>query len=738
MKLRNKITGGLLCVFLLAVLVGGHGLLAVVRFNEMKDGLVGLMDLERGAHESVLAHHEWRFGLLRAFTYGTDFEGGLDPGGCAFGLWYASGSHRELGDARVERILEQVHGPHGRMHVLGGEAVALRDAGRHDEARALVADEILPLSLESVDLLMQLNERLSELVDERTARIDEFSRNSVMLVLAALGFGFAAFALLSFAITRSILGPIRALAGLVSQISRGNVDVAESKDLSRDEIGALTKDAYRLAAVVKEVLADLSAIDREYNVLGNVNYRADPAKYENSFRDVIVSINNIMDSFEEEIDIAIDALGKINGGDFDVALKEMPGKKNILPLALAATLASLRKIHGSISGMARGMADGRLDIRISEEEYRGGWAELARALNHLVGAVAEPFGSFMVSLDEMSNGVFLPSQAGNRYSGVFEETRRAIDLAETSTIGYIGEVSQVLGKLAGGDLSASFSKEYRGDFAPIKEALTLIIGSLNSTMSGIRSASDSLADAAARLSRDARAIADGTARQTASIQELSGTLALVQARAGEASGNAAEVHEGARRSQESALGGQAVVRSMSETMRKILASNDNISKIIDVITSIAFQTNMLALNASVEAARAGEHGKGFSVVAEEVRTLAGRSQQSAQDTARIIAEDNKHVQEGARTVDDVVAAFETIAGDISRISDLISRVAAISGEQMQSISMINDNVQEIVQVVTDTAETAARSASASQEMQDLAEVLRRQVSFFKLGGNYGN
>ena len=120
-------------------------------------------------------------------------------------------------------------------------------------------------------------------------------------------------------------------------------------------------------------------------------------------------------------------------------------------------------------------------------------------------------------------------------------------------------------------------------------------------------------------------------------------------------------------------------------------------------------------------------------MADEVRTLAGRSQQSASDTANIIAEDNKHVKNGAKTVEEVVAAFGTIANDIKEISSNISLIAEISSEQLDSISQINSNLQEIIQVVSDTSETAAESALASEKLINLADLLRQKVAFFRLG-----
>ena len=732
MKLRNKITGGLLCVFLLAIFLGGYSLFAVQRLNNMKDELSFLMELSYDAQSHVVAHHYWRYNILYAFKYDEDFVGGLDPDRCVFGLWYHASHPRLLSDARVEELLELIYQPHSAMHLEGAEALRLRAEGLIDEAYDHVRYVVLPAGAESISFLTELSGRFDELVLAQSAAMDEMAHWTNMLIVVFIGASFLVFILLSVVITNSILRPIQRLAKLVADVAQGRINVnRDNVKISKDEIGSLTLDTYRLADILRGMLEDLSATDREYNVVGNVNYRVDPDKYHNSFREVIVSINNLMDSFEEEVDIAIEALDKINNGDFEVRVARMPGKKDILPQSLIATLINLKKISESINNLATNAAAGNLDISINAEEYKGDWAKLATSINSFVNAVAVPFASFKVSLDEMSEGIFVPSQENNVYKGIFEQTRLAIDKAENMTMGYIKEIAHVLNKLAEGDLTVTFEREYLGDFAPIKSSLTSIIESLNSTMSDINQAAEQVATESGHISESSKLLADGTARQTASIEELSSTLSLIHGKATEASTKAENVNENTMRSQESAIRGSVVVQSMADTMNKIMASNDNISKIIDVITSIAFQTNLLALNASVEAARAGEHGKGFSVVADEVRTLAGRSQQSASDTANIISEDNKHVKEGAKTVEEVVTSFETIANDIREISSHISQIAEISSEQLDSISMINTNLQEIIQVVSDTSETAMESATSSEQLLSLADTLRQKVAFFR-------
>jgi methyl-accepting chemotaxis protein len=171
---------------------------------------------------------------------------------------------------------------------------------------------------------------------------------------------------------------------------------------------------------------------------------------------------------------------------------------------------------------------------------------------------------------------------------------------------------------------------------------------------------------------------------------------------------------------------------MLTSMESIKASSAQISTIIKVIETIAFQTNLLALNAAVEAARAGEHGKGFSVVAEEVRNLAARSQQSAKETTHQIDESITRVNEGMGMAEGTAVSLETIVADVRQVSGLISQIATLSEEQADSILLINNGISEISSVVQTNSATSEECAAASQELSSQAQMLQQLVSFFKL------
>ena len=546
-------------------------------------------------------------------------------------------------------------------------------------------------------------------------------------------FGIVIVSIAMFQLIKIILKPVGVLAKNIEDVANGNINInIDRSKITYDEIGMLTSDVCNLVDVLKGIIDDLAAVAHKNIIEGDFKSRVDIEKYQNSFREMIEGVHNIIDGQNDDTLKILGVMSQISDGDFSAEIKDMPGKKMVIPQTLRSVTGNLNKVSADMGEMINAVAKGDFSMKIDADKYSGDWRKIMEGLNRLVAAVAEPLEVIEASLSKMRDGNFEGAIINKSFEGTFENVKNALNTTDETTLMYIKDIAEVLGRMAKGDLTAAVGHDYIGSYAPIKTALTEILKSLNETMREITGAVDQVAIGADQIATSAMHLAEGASRQTESIEELSARLTIIHEKATQASNNAAAANQSAGDSRESAAQGRATVKLMSDTMNAVIASNSDITKIIDVITNIAFQTNLLALNASVEAARAGEYGRGFSVVAEEVRTLAGRSQQSASNTAAIAEENNKNVQESAKAASQVVASFEVIANNIGQISNLISHIADISGEQLDSISGINESVSEISGVVSNTSATAEESAAASEELSSQAEMLKEKVAFFKL------
>ncbi|MCL2204420.1 MAG: methyl-accepting chemotaxis protein [Defluviitaleaceae bacterium] len=533
---------------------------------------------------------------------------------------------------------------------------------------------------------------------------------------------------------RVISRPITKLKLTAQNITKGNLNAAlkmrDNKKLPNDEIGQLTRNMYDLTDVVQAMTADMTKFNHETNVIGDIEYRVDASKYQGAYKEIFSSLNNFTDEFVRDMLVLINGLGSISEGDFNMQINNMPGKKMILPTTMRAVCATLEELCQSVVYLTQSAADGNFEAKVDEQKFKGSWATLIHTLNDLMETVETPLSQIEQNMELMAKGDF--TRLEGDFKGIFNKVKQACNFNNKTTLSYISEIANVLEKMAQGDLTVSINREYIGSYAAIKTALTTIVESLNKTMSSIQSATNQVVAGAGQINNGAMQLADGSSRQSASIQELTASMQIIDQKAKESAANAANANERAANSTAFAKQGDALVTSMLSSIDKVKASSTEISKIIKVISDIAFQTNLLALNAAVEAARAGEQGKGFSVVAEEVRNLAGKSQQSTDETTIVIDANGQNADNVQDAAKDVADSFSTIASNINQMSGIITTIVKMSREQADSISTVNANIGEISKVVQDNSATAQESAAASEELNAQAEMLQQLVSFFRL------
>ncbi|MCL2169272.1 MAG: methyl-accepting chemotaxis protein [Defluviitaleaceae bacterium] len=550
--------------------------------------------------------------------------------------------------------------------------------------------------------------------------------------------------IVTLVVTSAVTKPIIKIVTAAKEISSGNMSV-NLPEASKGEIGELSQSFGGVVDVIKGIMDDVSRLSHEVNIKGDIEYRISAYKYQGAYKEVVDSLNDFTDSFVADVLSVLTALGSVNKGDFNLKIKKLPGKKVILNETIDTLMANLQAVSAEVGAMIEAAAvKGDLQFSIDAKKYEGDWREIMLGLNRVAAAVDAPLKMIRMGMAEMNKGNFdlkkidaILTNAGHdpnpdSYNGAFKDIVRTFDEVITVTASYIDEISNDLKAIAAGDLTTEITRDFLGSYGAIKDSLNYISSSLHKTMTEIQGASAQVLSGARQISDSAAVLASGASEQAGSVEELNKAIDQISQQTRQNAESAATANELSGKSAQNASKGNFAMGQMVEAMAQIKESSGNISKIVSTIQDIAFQTNLLALNASVEAARAGEHGKGFSVVAEEVRTLAGRSQNAATETTELISDSINRVESGSNIAQSTAESLNAIVLSADEVLTIISSISAASKEQAGAIANISGGLEQISKVVQNNSSVSEEAAAASQELSSQAQMLGQLVSFFKL------
>nr|WP_267957811.1 methyl-accepting chemotaxis protein [Halomonas zhangzhouensis] len=291
--------------------------------------------------------------------------------------------------------------------------------------------------------------------------------------------------------------------------------------------------------------------------------------------------------------------------------------------------------------------------------------------------------------------------------------------------------------LAQGDLSQPVESRGNNEIGRLFTSLRHMQDGLSGTVGTVRGSSESIYLGAQEIAEGNGELSSRTEQQAASLAETASSMEELASTVEQNADNARQASQLAADASRTAVQGGEVVGEVVATMHDISESSHKVSDIISVIDTIAFQTNILALNASVEAARAGEHGRGFAVVAQEVRNLAGRSASAAGEIRTLIKASLEKVDVGTARVDQAGQTMSEIVAAVQRVSDIMDEIASASLEQSNGIGQVNQAVTQMDQVIQQNAALVQQAATAATQLEAEAARLREAVLRFRLAGQQG-
>lgn len=586
----------------------------------------------------------------------------------------------------------------------------------------------------------------------------------------------------------AILEPVNESAAVMQRLAGGDLS-QEVRGAYRGDHQILSRGLNGTIQVLRELLAELKRLI-EASEAGRLAERADPTRFQGSYRELVVQVNAMLDAVVAPMNETREVLVAVSRGDLQREVRgHYAGDHETVKRHLNETIGVLRDMLAELRRIAQECEVGKLSVRADAKRFTGSYADVCLSVNRMIDGILAPVGEATFVLGNMArgdlsrgvegqyagdheriqsslnttlsvlrglldetNGLIVACQRGelssrlstDAFEGSYRQLGERINAMLDAVARPMDESARVLDRMAAQDLSARIEGRYEGDHAKIQLAVNTAAERMSSAIGSIGADANALSSSAAELTKISGSIgtqAGKTARRVESVSAAVGDINMnVQSVATAAEELTAAIREIAERSTEATGCARTAVQSVratSDAVGRLDAGSGEIESVVKLITSIAAQTNLLALNATIEAARAGEMGKGFAVVANEVKELANQTSRATEEIAQQI----RAIQADTRTAVDSMGAVRTVIDKIeglqSSIAGAVEEQSATTQEIARSVSDVARKTEEITQAMGELASAAndasangQRAGEAATEVEHRAGGLRELVARF--------
>ncbi len=565
------------------------------------------------------------------------------------------------------------------------------------------------------------------------------------------------------------------IAGSIEKISHGDLtELAEYREVKRrSEQDRIVPGFIRTLETLKALADDAGMLTRAA-IEGRLDTRADASRHEGEYRKIVEGVNATLDAVIGPLNVAAEYVDRISKGDIPPKITDAyNGDFNEIKNNLNQCIDAVNLLIADASMLAKAAVEGKLDTRADATKHQGDFRKIVEGVNATLDSVIGPVKEAMRVAERYAKADFSARVDENLHvAGDFVLFKNSLNNIGIYVQTAIQEIQRISNLYASGNFAAEFDRNLKieGDLALLRDALDRIGMNVSDVLRVIAQEMEQLAHQAEMagtgiddVSRGAKLIAknadqtkqnaerseDGINQVLQTMEDLTRTISEVSANAERVAGLAVQANvlakQGIGAAGKADKGMQSITKTSEEVetiFADIRAQMHEIGKIVDLITDIANQTNLLSLNAAIEAARAGEAGKGFAVVAAEVKSLAQRSRQSAEHIADMIsdlqkksdaasgamAEAGTAVAEGSAALTETLGIFNTLTTSVEDITRNMEMVASATEEQAASFEEITASVNEMSLLVKDTAKDALNSSATSEEALAVVDQITRVIS----------